>query len=85
VELHLVELGDVRQQGSPLTPGADESDAVIQLGQTNHVAPTAAPVAVKQVLVGIHHKTRSMIGMQQAQTHEPATGRPSGWLPPLSL
>jgi hypothetical protein len=26
-----------------------------------------------------------MIGMQQAQTHEPATGRPSGWLPPLSL
>jgi len=91
VQLHLVECGDVRQRGTVPTPapkqshGVCESDTVIQLREANHIATTAAAVAVKQVLAGIHQKARPVIGMQGTQAHQLAAGRPSGWLPSLSL
>jgi len=80
VQLHLVEPGDVRQQRPESTPtpqqgdGAGESDTVIQLGQANHVAATAAPVAVEQIPNGIYQKTQAVIVMQRAQPHQSARG-----------
>jgi hypothetical protein len=60
VQLQLVKPGDIGQQRAQPTPvpqkghGVHEPDAVIQLGQANHVAATTAPVAVEHVLAGIY-------------------------------
>src|ERR1035441_3495691 len=91
VQLHLIERGDVRQHRTQPIPASQESDGVceadtvIQLGEANYIAATAAAVAVKQILAGIDRKSRPVIGMQGTQTHQPATSRSPGWLPTLSL
>jgi hypothetical protein len=41
--------------------------------------------AATDILAGICQKTRSMIGMQGTQTHQPAASRSAGRLPALSL
>src|SRR5271165_3067692 len=91
MELNLVELDDVAQQRVCAPPAAEERDrvterhAMVQLGEADHIAATAAAIAVEQVFVRVEKEARFAISMQRAQPHESAASDAPDRLPILPL
>src|SRR6266700_4610924 len=78
VQLHLAELNNLFQQRLDATPppqalySVSEADPIMNLDETNHVAPDAAPIAVEKVPGGVQNEARRVVGVQRTQSHQPA-------------
>jgi hypothetical protein len=63
--------------------GLRKSDLVIQLGEPNYITAMCAAIAVKQVSTGVRKKTGMVVGVERAQSHEPAVSDAPRRLPSL--
>src|SRR5262249_58771870 len=77
MELYLIKARHIWQQ-RPTSGGAPEqrhrfaeAHIVVQLDEADEIAPTAAAIAVEQVLDRVHQEAGLVIEVQRAQSHQP--------------